>query len=257
MVSNTFEQLRSIAKSDPPVLALVLGSGLGDVPAGLEELASVSFGEVPRFVATTIKGHAGKLVLGKLSGKVILVFRGRFHRYEGHGWEQVERSAFVASELGATRYLATNAAGGIADALVPGSLMMLRGHRWWFTPTQSVIETPYSMELCKLLRLASKSCGIELHEGVYSVVSGPSYETPAEIRGMKSVGADAVGMSTAREMEAGSRLGMQCGAISCITNRAAGLSDQPLDHREVLDVAKSQSDRISRLIAELVDSLAD
>jgi len=120
-----------------------------------------------------------------------------------------------------------------------------------------VIETPYSMELRKLLRLASKSCGIELHEGVYSVVPGPTYETPAEIRGMKSVGADAVGMSTAREMEAGARLGMQCGAISCITNRAAGLSDQPLDHREVLDVAKSQSDRISRLIAELVDSFAD
>jgi purine-nucleoside phosphorylase len=198
------------------------------------------------------------MTLGEWCGRRVLLLEGRLHYYEGHAWEVVVRPIQTAAALGARVAVLTNAAGGIADPLEPGSLMAIRDHMEWTRPffwrypgpggLGPQRSSPYSPGLLKALARAAQDTNRLLHEGVYTAVTGPSYETPAEIRAMKSWGGDAVGMSTAREISAARAAGMECAAISLITNRAAGLSGGVLDHKEVLTIAATQSTRLGDLL---------
>jgi purine-nucleoside phosphorylase len=164
----------------------------------------------------------------------------------------------VAADLGARALLLTNAAGGIRDDLVPGSLMAIRDHVEWTQPYCWRLPTrpsPYAVRLLGLLERASAAAGVRLHQGVYAALTGPCYETPAEIRALRTWGADAVGMSTAREAQAACDLGMEVAAVSCVTNRAAGLSAAALDHHEVLATAAAQADRLAALLEALLPFL--
>jgi purine-nucleoside phosphorylase len=231
---------------------LVLGSGMGAVAGGMTCTLTVPFAEVPGLPAASVRGHRGCLSLGEWEGVRVLVFEGRLHRYEGHGWEDVARPVRLAAALGARVALLTNAAGGIAEGLGPGSLMALRDHIDWTGPwawCRPGRPSPYTGRLREVLAGAAAAEGIEIREGVYAAVTGPCYETPAEVRALRVCGADAVGMSTAREAEAGAAAGLECAAVSCITNRAAGLSAAALDHQEVLAVAAAQRERLAALVA--------
>ena len=218
----------------------------------------MSFAEIPGLPAASVAGHRGCLTLGDWEGQRVLLFEGRIHFYEGHSWRDVLVPIHTAAFLGARILVLTNAAGGIHDLLTPGSLMVVRDHIDWSQPQCWRLpgpgpSSPYSLRLRTLLgRAAAAALGGTLFEGVYAMVTGPCYETPAEIRALQRWGADAVGMSTAREIQAGHDAGLECAALSCIANRAAGLAGGPLHHAEVLAHAAAQSDRLADLLAEFL-----
>jgi purine-nucleoside phosphorylase len=253
-----YQGLLAAARQAPPEVALVLGSGMSHLARRVRVASRVSFADVPGLSATSVAGHRGRLALGDWLGKRVLVFEGRLHFYEGHSWEDVVVPVLTAASLGARVLVLTNAAGGIHDALAPGSLMTIREHIEWTRPYCWRLPgpgglgpprpSPYSPRLLDLFARAARSLGVVLHSGVYAALTGTSYETPAEIRALKVWGADAVGMSTAREIQAGYDAGLECAALSCITNRAAGLSEAPLDHEEVLATAGAQSERLADLL---------
>ncbi len=261
----TFAAIAQRCRESPPAAVLVLGSGMGAVARRLEGALAVPFGEVTGLPAVSVAGHGGRLALGEWAGVRVLVYEGRLHHYEGHGWDVVTRPVRVAAELGARVALLTNAAGGIADGLGPGSLLALRDHLewtwpyWWRRPGPGGLggdrPSPYSPRLLDLLGSAAASLGFDLPRGVYASVPGPCYETPAEIRALKAWGADAVGMSTAREIQAAADAGLECAAVSCITNRAAGLSGAPLSHEEVLATAAAASARLTDLVEAFLKQL--
>jgi purine-nucleoside phosphorylase len=261
-VPSSFEALRKAAATEPPRIGFILGSGMGLVARRLERAVSVSFAEVPGLASSSVAGHSGRLNLGDWLGKRVLIFEGRLHFYEGHPWESVTLPVRLAADLGVRVLLLTNAAGGIHDALVPGSLMAIRDHLEWTRPycwhepgpggLGPARPSPYAARLLQLLQSVAAKKGIDLHQGVYGAVTGPCYETPAEIRALRVWGADAVGMSTAREVQTGADLGLECAAVSCITNRAAGLSGGPLHHEEVLQTAAAQSARLADLLEGFV-----
>jgi len=254
---SRFDDFSARVHSASPRVAVVLGSGLGSVPQRLKELAAVSFGDVPGLATTSVKGHSGSISLGICAGRPILVFRGRLHFYEGHPWDRVTRPVRLMAELGVKTLLLTNAAGGIHDSLGPGDLMVLRDHRFLQAPNawkalKELRTPPYSRRLIELLQQSERDRGRHLMAGVYAALTGPCYETPAEIRALKAMGADAVGMSTAAEADAAASLGMEVGAISCITNKAAGLTSGILDHREVLANAARPAERISEILETIL-----
>jgi purine-nucleoside phosphorylase len=256
--SVSFAEFEQQCRHSPPRLALVLGSGMGPVAGRLHGRCSVSFCDIPGLTEAGVVGHRGCLSLGDWMGLSVLIFEGRLHFYEGHPWERVVLPLQTAARLGANLAVLTNASGGIADHFQPGCLMGLSDHLdctrpcWWNYPGPAGLvgsrPSPYSVRLQTLLSQAAAEAGIPLAWGVYAALLGPCYETPAEIRALKSWGADAVGMSTAREVEAAVAAGMECAAVSCITNKAAGLSDQPLTHEEVLTTARSQAERLATLL---------
>jgi purine-nucleoside phosphorylase len=257
-----FPEFADVAQTARPEIAIVLGSGMSDVARRVGSARSVPFAEVPGLGATSVVGHRGCLTLGQWAGRRVLLFEGRLHYYEGHPWRGVLFPVQTARFLGANVLLLTNAAGGIHDALVPGSLMAIRDHiEWtrpgaWLHPGPGALgparSSPYSSRLLRLLAQAAGALGQPLHQGIYAAVTGPCYETPAEIRALKRWGADAVGMSTAREIQAGCDAGMECAALSCITNRAAGLGGGPLIHEEVLATVAAQRDRLGDLLEALL-----
>jgi purine-nucleoside phosphorylase len=220
------------------------------------------FSEVPGLPPTSVSGHSGCLTLGAWNGKSVLAFEGRLHLYEGHSPETLAIPVTTARALGAPAIVFTNASGGIHESLVPGALMAIHDHTdWtrpyaWRSPGPGGIgpkrPSPYCADLTRKLLQAAKSARVELHQGVYASFTGPNYETPAEIRALRVCGADAVGMSTAREVEAAHALGMECAAVSCITNRAAGLGSGPISHEDVLACAAQQSARLADLFEELL-----
>jgi purine-nucleoside phosphorylase len=243
-----FSEMQAIAHTRRPRVALILGSGLGDIADRLENVVELPFGAVPGMNATSVVGHRGVLLLGRWAGVSVLVFAGRLHGYEGHPWRSVVQPIHIAHELGATILLATNAAGGIRDDLQPGDLMAIRGHldctrEHWWRNLESARVSPYSPRLLELLPLPT---------GVYAQLTGPSYETPAEIRALRACGVDAVGMSTAREIETAHQLGMECVAISCITNNAAGLGSGAISHEEVLEVGRSVRTSIIQILEKFI-----
>ena len=256
--TTAWEQLTALCRASPPRTVLVLGSGLGTIAQRLQLLASVRFADIPGLPSVSVGGHAGVLMLGEWVGRRLLVFAGRLHYYEGHPWEIVVRPIQLAAALGVREAILTNAAGGIADQLGPGCLMAIRDHLewtypyWWRRPGPGGLggprPSPYSARLRTALHEAAASAGVQLHEGIYAAVTGPAYETPAEVRALRAWGADAVGMSTAREIQAGVEAGLECAAISCITNRAAGLSPELLNHEDVLKVASRQTERVAALL---------
>jgi purine-nucleoside phosphorylase len=231
---------------------------MGEVVDRWGRTASVPYADIPGLTSSSVHGHRGQLTLVLLNKRPILVLEGRLHFYEGHPWERVNAPTCIVADLGAPVIIHTNAAGGIAPALTPGSLMCITDHveltrpYWWRHRGR---PTPYAARLVQMLGEAATRSGIELHRGVYASLTGPCYETAAEIRALRSWGVDAVGMSTAREVLAGVERGIECAAVSCITNRATGLSDTPLSHEEVLQIASAQGGRLAILIESLIEKL--
>jgi purine-nucleoside phosphorylase len=247
-----------------PEVALVLGSGLGFLAERLEEARRLGYRDLPGFPVSTVPGHRGELVAGRLAGRRVLCQSGRFHGYEGHPAETVVLPVRMLVDLGVRALLLTNAAGGIRSGFGPGSLMLLADHlnltfrNGLHGPVRSGdqrfpdMSAPYDAELRAQARQVARVERIALEEGVYAGVMGPSYETPAEIRMLRGLGADAVGMSTVLEVIAARAAGMRCLAISTITNRAAGLGQGRLSHEEVMAAAAAAGERLGRLVAGIV-----
>jgi purine-nucleoside phosphorylase len=256
--SAAFASLARAARERPPQVTFVLGSGMSRLTERVHALERVSFTEVPGMTGPSVTGHRGSLLLGEWAGRRVLVFEGRLHRYEGHSWNTVVEPIRVARFLGTEVLVLTNAAGGIHDALGPGSFMLIQDHVEWTWPCSwrrpgpgglgGPRPSPYATSLQDVFLRAANDLRIGLRPGVYAALTGPCYETPAEIRALRAWGADAVGMSTAREAQQAFDLGIRCAALSCITNRAAGLSGEPLCHEEVLTTARAQSERLLNLL---------
>jgi len=248
---RNFLDLQTLARERAPRIAMILGSGLSDLADRLEDVVETPFANVPGLDAPGVAGHRGVLLLGRWASVPVLVFAGRLHYYEGRSWRDVVQPVHIAHQLGATMLLATNAAGGIRDDLNPGDLLALHGHldctnAGWWRPKPLIRSNAYSPRLLDSLRQ------LGLPTGVYAQLTGPCYETPAEIRALRACGVDAVGMSTGREIEAGFALGMECAAISCITNKAAGLGSGPIHHDEVLDVGRKVRECMLSLLEDFV-----
>jgi purine-nucleoside phosphorylase len=253
-VTAAFDRFRDEVGRRRPAAAVILGSGLADAVSAFREACSVPFDLVPGLVSPTVRGHAGRIALAESSGVPAILCFGRLHFYEGHPPDVVTGPVRVLAELGVTRLVLTNAAGGIHPSLGPGSLMLIRRHlmllerdSWREVARGGDRPSPYSAAL-----IESTQANHDVLAGTYAAVTGPSYETRAEIRALRACAADAVGMSTAREAEAAAALGMEVAAISCITNRAAGLSDTRLDHAEVLANARLAVERLGEVLAKLI-----
>jgi len=250
-----------------PVAAIVLGSGLGGLAARIQGATRVSYRDIPGFAEPSVEGHAGELLHGTLGGREVLALAGRFHMYEGH---DAEHSAFpvrVVHALGAPTLILSNAAGGIRRTFKPGQLMIVADHLNLMFRNPLIggvvqgdarfpdMSDPYDPALIRQLHRCASSLGIRLEEGVYCGLLGPTYETPAEVRMLERLGADAVGMSTVHEVVVGRAMGMRCAAVSCITNPAAGTSPHAINHAEVIEVTKVAAHDFERLIEALVQSL--
>jgi purine-nucleoside phosphorylase len=251
-------ELQAIVRERRPRIALILGSGLGDLADRLDDIVELPFGSIAGMDAPSVAGHRGVLLLGTWTGVPVLVFAGRLHYYEGHPWRTVVQPIHIAHELGASILITTNAAGGIRADLQPGDLMAICGHldctqeNWWRDQLAAcgvaVALTPQAAYSRRLLEL------LPLPTGVYAQVTGPSYETRAEVRTLRTLGVDAVGMSTAREIETGHSLGMECAALSCITNKAAGLGGGAISHEEVIRAGKNAKERLASALQLIVTS---
>ncbi len=231
----------------PPEVLVVLGSGIGPLVRRVKVEAALGFADVPGLTAATVEGHRGRFHLGTWAGRKVLVAEGRLHYFEGHSWQTVVRPIQFAVSLGVRLLVLTNASGGIRADLGPGSLLPLRDQVEWNVPLpwrQPPAPSPYSPRL--LARLVE--AGGASPPGIYAAVTGPCYETPAEVRALRSVGADAVGMSTSREARAAVEAGLECAAVSLVTNRAAGLGEGTLNHEEVLAAARHAADRLADLL---------
>ncbi len=231
-----------------PKTALVLGSGLGAVADEFETLASIPYAEIPGLVPPTVAGHRGRLDLCRAASGCVLVAHGRIHRYEGHSVDRTTRTVRLFAEWGVRRLILTNAAGGIRPSLVPGDLMVIDKHWKLLDPRAWTNFHP--------VRIYSAACLGRLQSlapvGGYAALTGPSYETPAEIRALAACGVDAVGMSTAVEAETAAALGLEVVGISCITNSAAGITANPLSHREVETNAKLGVAKLRMVVLSLV-----
>jgi purine-nucleoside phosphorylase len=233
-----------------PALAIVLGSGFNHVLRELDVDAAIPYAKLPGFPKPSVAGHDGKLFIGRLGGTPVLVLSGRAHYYEGHSMERVTFAVRALAAFGIRDLLLANAAGGINRRFRPGDFMVLndhinlmgvnplRGEAVPGLPRFVDLTRTYDGGLNRLLRKAARGCGVRLHAGVYLAVSGPSYETPAEIRAFARLGADAVGMSTVPEAIVARQCGLKVAAVSCITNLAAGRSRQALSHAEVLETGE-------------------
>lgn len=257
-----------------PVAAvgMVLGSGLGrvaDIVLEGDGAVAIDYASIPHFPTSSVEGHKGRLVYGQADGQPVLLMQGRVHRYEGYSPAQVSFPAKVLLALGVDRLVLTNAAGGIADGMVPGDLMLLTDHLNLtgdnpligknddrLGPRFPDMSATYSPELLELARGVAKGQGLSMREGVYAGLNGPTYETPAEIRMLRTLGADAVGMSTVYEAIAAAHGGARVLGISCITNLAAGMSTESLSHDEVKETAALVEKPFGDLVLALLPALA-
>ncbi len=245
-----------------PKIAIVLGSGLGEIADAMSGKLEIPYGEIPGFPRTTVAGHQGTLLFGLLEGVPVVAMKGRFHHYEGHDMDTVAYPIRVFRRMGIENLLLTNAAGGVNHSFVPGDLMALSDHigLWADSPLRGPNEDMlgprfpdmskvYDPLLVQLADSVADNIGFVLKHGVYAWCRGPAFETPTEIRALRVLGADAVGMSTVPEAVAARHMGMRILAISCSTNMAAGMLDQPLTHEEVMQTGKMVEKRFSALIS--------
>lgn len=244
-----------------PEMGLILGSGWSEVVDSFHVADAIPYEEIPGLGKTGVVGHAGRLVLAESSGVETLIFQGRRHFYEGVGWTPIALPVFLLKSLGAKAVMVTNAAGGVRGDLRPGSLMIISDHINFLGtnpligshdpiwgprfPDQSEV---YNRHLRRLLSQAGKAAGETLPEGVYLADSGPTYESPAEIRAFRTLGADAVGMSTVPESLLANASGLKVVGLSCITNLAAGISAQPLSHEEVTEATRNAMSRMKTVV---------
>ncbi len=252
-----------------PSVGLVLGSGLGAFADALEEPTFIPFAAIPHFPASTVAGHGGALVLGRCGGVPVAVMKGRVHFYEGYTLSEVVFPVRVLARLGVGTLLLTNAAGGVSALLAPGDLMVIEDHinllgnpllgpnEEALGPRFPDLSFAYDRRLGERALEACAAVGVRGHRGVYLAMQGPSYETPAEIRMARVLGADAVGMSTVPEVIAARHAGMRVAALSCITNLAAGVSPRTLDHAEVLATGARVASALVQVLARLVAAAAE
>lgn len=263
-VRESAEYLRRKLDQQPEIL-VVLGSGLGPLVDEIRNSIEIDYDTIPHFPKTTVPGHAGRLVAGEIGGRYVAAMKGRFHYYEGHDVPQVVFPVRAFCMMGVQNLFVTNAAGGINKSYVPGDLMLIRDHIGFFAP--SVLRGANMEELGtrfpdmtnaydKTLRMyakqAAEAVGVRLQEGVYAFAQGPMYETPAEVKALEILGADAVGMSTVPEVIAARHAGMRIMGISCITNMAAGTLDRSLSHEEVMITAKEAEKKFIVLVSKLI-----
>ena len=267
VTNNTYDTLKSClaairAKTDYlPEVGLVLGSGLGAFADGMEAAASVDYAEIPGFPVSTVSGHAGRFVFGEVEGVRCVVMQGRVHYYEGYDVSEVVMPARLMAMMGVKALFLTNAAGGIDKDFSAGDFMLIRDHIMKFFPDPLLgpnidelgtrfpdMSHVYDPALCDCIRAAAAEAGILLREGVYCQLTGPSFETPAEIKMLSLLGASAVGMSPASEAAAANHAGMRICGISCITNLAAGISKTPLTHEEVKEAGLKAAPLFEKLV---------
>lgn len=266
-VKTSSKYILSIIKVVPSI-AVILGSGLNSYHEKLEDKIEIPYSDIPDFPQATAIGHKSKLVFGKLKNKYVIMMCGRFHCYEGYSMEQSAFPVYVFKEMGVKTLVVTNASGSINTEFETGELMLINDH------IKLAMESPlhgknvdelgprfndmtyaYTPRLIELAKEAAYGLDITLREGVYAYMSGPSYETPAEIRALRVLGADAVGMSTVSEVIAASHCGLNVLGISLLTNMAAGILDQPLSHHEVLDASEKGSDDFARLVDTVIERI--
>ena len=254
--------------TEAPSIGLILGSGLGDFADGLENRVVIPFAEIPDFPQPTVEGHAGAFVIGSCQGKTVVALQGRIHYYEGHPQQVITIPVRVMALLGVKQIVLTNACGGVNLNFAPGDLMLISDHINYsgsnpligqnldqFGPRFPDLSNVYTKELrTKIMKVAEKN-GIALRQGVYVMYSGPNDETPAEIRMFRMMGADAVGMSTVPEAIVAAHCGMDVVGISCITNMAAGVLPQKLNHQEVVETAALVHDKFQKLLTLVIDLL--
>ncbi|SDM79103.1 purine-nucleoside phosphorylase [Fictibacillus solisalsi] len=254
--------------SSQPEIGLILGSGLGILADEIQNAVVLPYSDIPEFPVSTVEGHAGQLVIGELEGKQVIAMQGRFHYYEGYSLGKVTFPVRVMKELGVSSVIVTNAAGGINTSFQAGDLMLITDHinnlgdNPLIGPNDSSfgvrfpdMSDAYTPELQNTARQAASSLGISLKEGVYVANSGPSYETPAEIRMLRILGGDAVGMSTVPEVIVARHSGMKVLGLSCISNMAAGILDQPLTHDEVMETTERVKSNFLGLVKGIVKTI--
>lgn len=252
-----------------PRIGIVLGSGLGEFANTLSNAVRIPYSHIPGMPVSTVIGHAGELIIGRIGNVDVAVMSGRFHLYEGYSAQEVTAGVRLLRNLGVQTLVLTNAAGGINPAYGEGALVLISDHINLQGANPLVganddtlgqrfpdMTEAYPAELQSLARDTAQRLGIDLHEGIYAGVLGPSYETPAEIRYLRIIGADLVGMSTIAETIAANHLGMRVLGISCVTNLAAGLGGSKLVHEDVLRTAERVSGMFLRLLCELIPQLA-
>ncbi|WP_221565311.1 purine-nucleoside phosphorylase [Alkalihalobacillus sp. TS-13] len=253
---------------DKPTIGLVLGSGLGVLADKIENPISIPYSDIPSFPVSTVEGHAGELVIGSIEGKTVIAMKGRFHYYEGYPMEKVTFPIRVMKEIGVETLIVTNAAGGINESFEAGDLMIITDHinnigdNPLIGPNDASLgvrfpdmSDAYSEGLQNTAKQVAQKLNISLQEGVYIANSGPSYETPAEVRMLRIMGGDAVGMSTVPEVITARHGGMEVLGISCISNMAAGILDQPLTHDEVIETTEKVKANFMDLVQQIVKSI--
>lgn len=255
--------------SPKPVAGLILGSGWGEVLDSFKVVGTLSYEDIPGLGKTGVVGHSGRLVLAESAGILTMIFQGRRHFYEGEGWTPVAIPLFALKHLGVKWLLLTNAAGGVREDLTPGSLMIISDHinnmgsnpligphhpSWG--PRFPDLSNAYDKPMRGALKKAGEKAGLSISEGVYFASSGPFYETPSEIRAYRTVGADAVGMSTVPEALLGNAAGLRVAGLSCITNSAAGISKNPLSHEEVTETSRQTMPKMKSMIANFWKEMA-
>ena len=259
-IQNAIDYIRTRTDAEPSV-GMILGSGLGDFADTLDDRLVIPFTDIPDFPAATVPGHTGAFVFGTKHGKSVVCLQGRLHYYEGHPMDVLTMPVRIMSKLGVKLLILTNAAGGVNKEYRPGDLMLITDHINYsgmnpligaheedFGPRFPDVTDLYSAALRLKVKLAAVEAGIILRQGVYMMFSGPSYETPAEIRMARILGADAVGMSTVPEAIVAAQCGIKVLGISCITNLAAGVSPNKLSHQEVMETAAMAHDKFHSLV---------
>ncbi len=261
--SSLQEAVDFIKKKIPvePEIGVILGSGLGMLAAEVEDVKRIYYSTIPNFPVSTVEGHEGQLVFGRLAGKQVVLMQGRFHFYEGYPMEQVVLPVRVMYKLGVRVLIVTNAAGGINRDFRPGDLMIITDHinlmgtNPLIGPNYDEIgprfpdmSEAYNRQLVELAEKVAEKEGIAYRKGVYAALTGPSYETPAEIKYLRILGADAVGMSTVPEVIVANHAGLKVLGISCVTNMAAGVLPVKLSHQEVIETAERVRDQFIRLV---------
>jgi len=252
-----------------PSVAVVLGSGLGAFADELTDATSIAYQDIPGFARATVEGHAGALVIGKASGVALAAMQGRFHSYEGYSLEEVTFPIRVLKLLGTETLVLTNAAGALNVEFVPGSLMVISDHINLlganpltgpnddrFGPRFPDLTSVYAPELQSVVIDEAGGMDLQMRRGVYAALSGPSYETPAEIHMVRTLGADAVGMSTVPEAIVARHMNMSVVGISCITNLAAGVSSRPIDHSQVMAIGEGVREQFTELLRRVIKRLA-
>ncbi|QQY80633.1 purine-nucleoside phosphorylase [Keratinibaculum paraultunense] len=266
-IKESIEYVQNICNKEPKI-GLILGSGLGSLGDKIKDSTIIPYEEIPNFPVSTVEGHKGQLIIGELGGKTVVAMQGRFHYYEGYPLKDVVFPVRVIIGLGIDILIVTNAAGGVDKNFVPGDLMIIKDHIN-FTGQNPLIgknldelgprfvdmTRAYDKELIDLAKRVGDKLSIPLQEGIYMWFTGPTYETPAEVRVASILGASAVGMSTVPEVIVANHQGIKVLGISCITNMASGILDKPLNHEEVIETSMLVKDKFERLLIEILNDI--